>query len=262
MIWKKSAMDLDTTAIIKPIKIQEEGIDGRFGPQDRWYAQVDGDDATIYTGYYEEGRPDALGQAFRQAVKTGEVVAVTKGFDKSKNRAAYSVIVGEGKSTAPQPQSSGPGVSEEYKREREKKQREQELAGKVKGYQIAYQGLGKFVGTPGATPEENHARIVAQYELMEEWATAKATAGPVDELYKAIDAAHLGPHTENFVGWLASHYKKSSLDELSNKEIAHSIINLPAAIKTFRGREEAEEDHRRDQAPNGIIGEPEDVCPF
>ena len=55
------------------------------------------------------------------------------------------------------------------------------------------------------------------------------------------------------------------MEELSDKQIAHAIINLPAAIKGFREREEAEDDHRRDQSGGEFLGEPEtteDEPPF
>ena len=143
-----------------------------------------------------------------------------------------------------------------------------QLAQAVKGYQIAYQGLGKFVGTPGATPEENHARIIAQYALMERWAQerAKAENNPAGELIKAIDAAGLGPHREPFERWLAAHYKKPSLLDLGQAEVIHGVIHLSKAIAKYREQAEAEMDLQRGE---GIIGEPEyppdepeDVCPF
>ena len=267
-IFKKSKMDLDTTVLIQPVKLKKEAVDGLHGPQDEWWIKLDGEDATTYTDYYvnkETGstRPDNLGTALRQALPTESTVTVTKGFDKSKNRAAYNITVGEGKAdTAPPAQSKGPGVSDDYKRERDKKQREQELAGKIKGLQIAYQGIGKFMGIATETPAENHARIVAQFELMEKWAEDRAKSNPADPLYKAIDAANLGVLTEQFIGWLANHYKQTALEELSETQIAHALENLGAAIEAFHGQQDAEEERQRDQS---IIAEPdipEDQPPF
>ena len=261
-IFKKSKMDLDTTVLIQPVKLKKEAVDGLHGPQDEWWIKLDGEDATTYTDYYvnkETGstRPDNLGTALRQALPTESTVTVTKGFDKSKNRAAYNITVGEGKAdTAPPAQSKGPGVSDDYKRERDKKQREQELAGKIKGLQIAYQGIGKFVGTPGATPAENHARIIEQYGLMEEWAREKAETNPAAELIKAVEAANLGFLRANFEGWLANHYHQTALEELTEKEIVHAIINLPKALEKFHSEQSAVEEVERDQS---IIAEPESL---
>ena len=257
-IFKRSAMDLDATAIIKPKKLQEEGVPSKFGGlQDRWWIEVGGEDSTTYTGYYEEGRPDAFGQALRQAMEQGAVVTIIKGFTKEKNRAAYDYIVGEGKANSPA--SKAP---ENSTAQRSNGNDAYKIASTIKGYQIAYQGIGKFVGTPGATPAENHARIVEQFELMEKWAEERAKVCPATELIKAVEAANLGFLRANFEGWLANHYHQTALEELTEKEIVHAIINLPKTLEKFHGEQSAAEEVERDQ---NIIAEPEipeDQPPF
>ena len=92
MIWKKSSMDLNTTAVITPKKLQEQGIPGDYGLQDRWWVDVDGEDATFYTGYYKEtGAPDRYGAALRAAIEMETSVAITKDFDKAKSSVTYDI---------------------------------------------------------------------------------------------------------------------------------------------------------------------------
>jgi len=39
-IFNKSKMEIGASVLIKPIKIQEQGIEGKYGPQDQWYVKV------------------------------------------------------------------------------------------------------------------------------------------------------------------------------------------------------------------------------
>jgi len=85
MIWKKSEMELNTSATIKPMELKKENIAGKYGAQDEWWIKVNGDnDATTYTKV-----GDMYDLAFKAALQTDGVVGISKSFDKEKNRAKY-----------------------------------------------------------------------------------------------------------------------------------------------------------------------------
>jgi len=98
-IWKKSSMELGATVTISPKQITKANIEGNYGPQDEWWIELNGENATSYTGY-KNGQPDYYGKIFRGNI--GGSFTMRKEFDPTKNRAKY-IIEGAkaGQSTPP-----------------------------------------------------------------------------------------------------------------------------------------------------------------
>jgi len=81
MIFKKSAMEVNTSVVIKPIEIRKEATEGKWGPQDEWYVQIDGEDATTYTGY-KDGQQDWHGDTLTAAMENDlEIIPVVNKID-------------------------------------------------------------------------------------------------------------------------------------------------------------------------------------
>jgi len=99
-IFNKSKMEIGASVLIKPIKIQEQGIEGNFGIQDQWYVQIDGEDATTYTGY-KDGQQDWHGDTLTAAMENDLELILHKTFNTKTQRAKYDYRPNKGQSATP-----------------------------------------------------------------------------------------------------------------------------------------------------------------
>lgn len=239
MIWKKSQMDLGATVVIEPQQLKKENIAGQYGPQNEWWVKVNGENATTYTGV-----GDMYDSAFLNALGGGNV-SITKSFDKTKNRAKYDIKLEKGSGVAPTPTQPAKPASTPTQGTQQSNQYDGLLykaESIAKGYKIAYQGVGKFVGNPESTPEENHSRITTQYQMMEEWAEnkTKEQLGLVSKLKAIIARSKVeGDITQ----WICNRWQVDNLNRLDIAIIIKILMKWDKLValytKSVQGATEA-----------------------
>ncbi len=249
MIWKKSEMDLDTSATILGKKLQEEGIPGKWGDQDRWWADVDGQDATLYTGYYDEGRPDALGAALRASCQTGEPVVISKGFDKKKNRAKYQIVGGGNAPQAVPTQTpkAAPANTQAPKQDTPTPRSNGRTPREVKEAEIGMFACCKAAsGISGIkTVDDLFNKAEVLFKKVERFASLyNPDLLELEERIRQID------DQEDFISWLCSAYKVKELNELTPAQLDYTVKHFDSAAAKWQHDVDAaatvQEDHREE----------------
>ncbi len=100
MILKLSKLAEESQTQITVRQLQEEALRSQKGSvQDKWWIEVDGQSATLYTDYYN-GQPDRLSQAMRAVGERG-IVLVHKTKNPNTGKSAYKIYSHNGQGWVP-----------------------------------------------------------------------------------------------------------------------------------------------------------------
>lgn len=241
MIWKKSEMEIGESVLIEPIELQEEKVEGKYGPQDKWYIKVGGEPAMAYTGYIND-RPDRYGRAFRG--NTGGSIVIEKGFDQSKGR-AYYIFHAQGEKATAAPQQTQP-----TKKPSKPSPKMLYQAQTDKGLKIGLYACLKVASHTGDNVEEIWHNAVDFFNRVNQF--VEDYRPEMVQIEKLISGAKLG---NDFRNWLAEKYEVDSFDDLSTKMIEQVISKFDRAVASYNKSKEEEELSR--QVEEDRISEPE-----
>ena len=225
MIWKKSQMALGATAVIKPLSLEEEGVQGKYGTQNRYRALIDG---VEYSTYVNQG--DQYDVAFRAALQTGGTVTIQKYFDQTKQRAAYTLNKAATPHPAGVPATPAPTPTQEPnapQRAAQAPQRPVTPQVDRRSVRIGLYACVKAVShleAPAADVGELFRRGVELWSRIEEFAeTYQPPREDIRKIRALVNATGFEV-PKGFEPWVCDLYGVSKLEDLSPEQ-AHQIIN-------------------------------------
>jgi|GEM_PF-2328260 len=221
MIFKKSAMEVNTSVVIKPIEIRKEATEGKWGPQDEWYVQIDGEDATTYTGY-KDGQQDWHGDTLTAAMENDLELVLTKTFNTKTQRPKYGYHPNKGQSptqevkvaqNAPQTPKTAFVVRKD-----------------VKGIKMGMIGCAKAVHNPTDSVDQQFYKAQKLFKAIEMFVLVYDGRPDLEIIQKKmIDAGT----SDDFWGWLAKQYKVDDKYSLQVKDTIYTIDHFVQAGAKF-----------------------------
>ena len=246
MIFKKSAMEVNTSVVIKPIEIRKEATEGKWGPQDEWYVQIDGEDATTYTGY-KDGQQDWHGDTLTAAMENDLELVLTKTFNTKTQRPKYGYHPNKGQSptqevkvaqNAPQTPKTAFVVRKD-----------------VKGIKMGMIGCAKAVHNPTDSVDQQFYKAQKLFKAIEMFVLVYDGRPDLEIIQKKmIDAGT----SDDFWGWLAKQYKVDDKYSLQVKDTIYTIDHFVQAGAKFI-TDTAAAIKAKDQATSAIPQQDEDV---
>jgi len=259
-IFNKSKMEIGASVLIRPIKISEQGVEGKYGMQDQWYVKITGNipneqgemvavvdaDATTYTGY-KDGQQDWHGDTLTAAMENDLELVLTKTFNTKTQRPKYGYHPNKGQSptqevkvaqNAPQTPKTAFVVRKD-----------------VKGIKMGMIGCAKAVHNPTDSVDQQFYKAQKLFKAIEMFVLVYDGRPDLEIIQKKmIDAGT----SDDFWGWLAKQYKVDDKYSLQVKDTIYTIDHFVQAGAKFI-TDTAAAIKAKDQATSAIPQQDEDV---